>query len=314
MRYGQHHFPFEMLLNEVALEGELRTDRTGTGTRSIFSPNPLRFDLSGGHVPLITSKAVPWKMATREFMWMLSGSTSTRDLAEASPAMARIWDNWADANGDLGPTYGAQYRNAGGSLSTGDLSPFPSGEWAASQQAGLKHDYGVDQLARIVKMLAKTPDTRRAVISLWSVPELDDMALEPCMVLFQFSLRGPNLNELHVQVYQRSADMMLGVPFDLYQAGLLAHLVARELTLITGRVITAEGMTWSAGDAHIYLNQLGPVEVQLNQWANAEVMQARISIDPFPSLRLLDGSLEAGHINVLNYNPEPAVGGGQIAI
>lgn len=301
---------FEQLLVQVLEEGERRTDRTGTGTLSLFAPDPLRYDLRDGRVALITSKAVPWKMALREFMWMLTGSTNVNHLRQWSPAMAGIWDAWANKDGDLGPTYGAQYRDAGGSLTRDVFAETAPGvfDW---QQAG----YGVDQLKEVVVRLMEAPDTRRAVISLWSVPELRDMAIEPCMVLFQFSLRGPNYDQLHVHVYQRSADMMLGVPFDLFQASVLAHLVARELTLLRpARPVEAVGLTWSAGDVHVYANQVAAAREQLGQWQEARPMRATISIDPFPSLRLLDSSLEPSHITVNDYHPAPAIDAGKPAV
>ena len=297
---------FEDLLEAVLIHGEPRTDRTGTGTLSLFAPDPLVFDLSNMKVPLITSKTVPWKMALREFMWMLSGSTNVNDLRSSSPTMAALWDLWANPAGSIGPTYGAQYRNAGGSNLFAATPPgYPR---PANQPAG------VDQLHQTILRLAQNPDTRRAIISLWSVPELEAMALEPCMVLFQFSLRGQHYDRLELSVYQRSADMMLGVPFDLFQAGFLAHAVARELTLITGRPIQAGRLVWSAGDVHIYTNQTTPAALQLEQATLAEPMHATIRIDPFPSLRLLDGSLEPGHITVHNYNPEPAIDAGKPAV
>jgi thymidylate synthase len=299
---------YEDLLWAVLHYGEVRTDRTGTGTRSLFAPDPLVFDLSGMKVPLITSKAVPWKMALREFLWMLSGSTDVNELAKSSPQMAGIWKAWANPAGQIGPTYGAQWRDAGGSLL--QIEP-PSWGDPYGQPVGT---YGVDQLTEVVKRLVEAPDTRRAVVSLWSVPELRDMALEPCMVLFQFSLRGPNYDRLELHVYQRSADMMLGVPFDLFQAGFLAHAVARELTLITGRQVRAGRLVWSAGDVHVYENQVAPAELQLEQWRTAEPMRATIGIGPFPSLRLLDGSLEAGHVTVQNYNPAGVIDAGKPAV
>lgn len=279
---------YDKLLLSVFQRGELRTNRTGIDSHSLFAPQQLRYSLSDNRVPLITSKQVAWKMATKELLWMLSGSTQIADIGH--PAMERVWANWANADGDIGPTYGAQYRDAGGTL-TGRVD----------------ESYGVDQLARVIDALVKQPDTRRAVISLWSAPELDLMALEPCMVLFQFSLRGANYDKLHLHVYQRSADMMLGVPFDLYQAGLLTHLVARELTKITGIIITGESLVWSAGDVHIYKNQFPGVRQQLIQAESAEFMQARVTIDPYPALRLLNNTIEAGHINITNYNPQPAI-------
>lgn len=287
------HSNFEGLLGHVINFGDKRPSRAGM-TQSIFAPDPLRFDLSGGRVPLLTSKAVPWKMALREFMWMLSGSTSTKDLRKSSPAMADIWDNWSDKFGDVGPTYGAQYRSAGATL-------------------GAQFHDGVDQLAQVIDRLKNDPFTRRAIISLWSAPELSEMALEPCMVLFQFSRRGERGQYLDLHVYQRSADMMLGVPFDLFQSGFLVHAVARELTLM-GAPVEAGQLTWSAGDVHLYANQLEPAKLQLKQAFTAEPMSAKINIDSFPSLRLLDGTLEPGHVKITDYNPEPAINGGKIAV
>ncbi|UYL86362.1 thymidylate synthase [Microbacterium phage Jovita] len=300
---------FETLLADVLNHGEHRTDRTGTGTLSLFAPDPLRFDLRDGRVALLTSKKVPWKMALREFMWMLTGSTDVNHLRQWSPAMADIWKAWANDKGQIGPTYGAQYRDAGGSLL--QTEP-PSWGDPYGQPIGT---YGVDQLREVIFRLMDARDTRRAVLSLWSVPELRDMAIEPCMVLFQFSLRGPNYDQLHVHVYQRSADMMLGVPFDLFQASVLAHLVARELTLLQpARPITAHSLTWSAGDVHVYDNQIAAAREQLVQWQTAEHMGARIVIDTFPSLRLLDSTLEPSHINIIDYDPAPAIDAGKPAV
>jgi|GEM_PF-948504 len=310
MTYGelaQHvnaDFTFENLLALVVNDGEPRRDRTGTGTMSVFAPPHLEYDLSGGRLALITSKRVPWKMALREFMWMLTGSTSVHHLRQWSPAMADLWSLWANKDGDIGPTYGAQYRDAGGSRLQ---APHP---WDDIDQPAA----GVDQLTEVVKRLLDAPDTRRAVISLWSVPELRDMALEPCMVLFQFSLRGPKYDQLHLHVYQRSADMMLGVPFDLFQASVLAHLVARELTLVSGHQVSAARLVWSAGDVHVYANQLAAAREQLGQALTAEPVRATLKVDPFPSLRLLDSSLEPGHITVENYNPAPAIDAGKPAV
>lgn len=301
--------PFDDLLWKVLHHGERRTDRTGTGTLSLFAPDPLRYDLRDGRVALITSKKVPWKMALNEFMWMLTGSTNVEHLRQWSPAMADIWSAWANDKGEIGPTYGAQYRDAGGSLL--ELEP-PSWGDPYGQPVGT---YGVDQLREVIFRLMDARDTRRAVLSLWSVPELRDMAIEPCMVLFQFSLRGPNYDQLHVHVYQRSADMMLGVPFDLFQASVLAHLVARELTLLQpARPITAAGLTWSAGDVHIYSNQIEAAREQLGQAVTAGPAHATIDIDTFPSLRLLDSTLEPSHITIRNYNPAPAINAGKPAV
>lgn len=284
--------PYDVLLSEVYYHGEVRTDRTGVGTRSIFAPNPLRFNLHNRGLALITSKQVAWRMATREFMWMLSGSTNTKDLQKTSAAMAMIWNNWSDENGDIGPTYGAQYRNSGHS----------------------HYAKGVDQLARVIETLTDKPDSRRALISLWGARELDAMGIEPCMVLFQFSLRGKDLDQLELHVYQRSADMMLGVPFDLFQASLLAHLVARELTMTSKRRITATDLIWSAGDVHIYENHLDAAHLQLNQALQAPLMSAKLDLPMSDSFRLLDNTLTAAHITVDAYHTAPAIAAGPIAV
>lgn len=297
-------FDYDDLLRHVVNNGERRTDRTGTGTLSVFAPPALHYSLEGGRVALITSKRVAWKMALREFMWMLTGSTNINHLRQWSPQMADIWKAWANSDGDIGPTYGAQYRDAGGSLRAAN------GQNIFGKNA---FTWGVDQVEETVKRLIQAPDTRRALVSLWSVPELRDMGIEPCMVLFQFSLRGPNYDQLEVHVYQRSADMMLGVPFDLFQGSLFAHLVARELTLSTGRQVQATRLTWSAGDVHVYLDQLEAARVQIGQALHAEPVRARIKIDSFPSLRLLDSTLEPAHITVTDYEPEPAIDAGKPA-
>lgn len=294
---------FESLLQQVLSFGESRGSRAGK-TLSLFAPEPITFNLDGDRVALISSKKVPWKMALREFMWMLSGSTNVNDLRKSSPAMAAIWDNWADVNGFIGPTYGAQYRGAGAYE-------------AAKYAQGYYNGDGVDQLAQVIDRLEETPDTRRALISLWSAPELEDMALEPCMVLFQFSRRGPNLEYLDLSVYQRSADMMLGVPFDLFQSSVLMHLVARELGR-RGVRVSPRYLTWTGGDVHLYENQIEPAHQQLDQWRAKPAYEwtglPKIAIDPFPSLSILDGTLEPGHIDILGYTPLPAIDGGAIAV
>ncbi|QDP45076.1 thymidylate synthase [Microbacterium Phage DirtyBubble] len=300
---------FTELLSRILDEGERRTDRTGTGTLSLFAPDPLRYDLRDDRVALITSKKVPWKMALREFMWMLTGSTNVNHLRQWSPAMAGIWDSWANSDGDIGPTYGAQYRDAGGTLLQGQV------DWLPGVTINSDRSHGVDQVREVVTRLLDAPDSRRALISLWSVPELRDMAIEPCMVVIQFSLRGPGYDQLHVHVYQRSADMMLGVPFDLFQASVLAHLVARELSILRGGTpVRAASLTWSAGDVHVYANQIAAAREQLVQAESSGPMSAKIVIDPFPSLRLLDSSLEPSHIDIIDYHPAPAIDAGKPAV
>jgi len=227
---------YERALQYVLVNGVPSTDRTGVGTLSVFGLQ-CRYDLSK-EFPLITSKRVHWKSVVAELIWLLSGSTNINDLD------ATIWDEWADANGDLGPVYGKQWRN-----------------WEAtvSQRTGMgtaMFNVKIDQIKDVVDQIRSNPDSRRLIVSAWNPVDLPRMALMPCHTLFQFYVREGRLS---CQLYQRSADMFLGVPFNIASYALLTHMVARVCGLEVGEFIH------TIGDAHIYLNHTEQVVEQLSR-------------------------------------------------
>ncbi|MBV6422809.1 MAG: Thymidylate synthase [Steroidobacteraceae bacterium] len=214
------------LLRRVRDDGALKTDRTGTGTRSLFGCQ-MRFDLARGF-PLVTTKRVHVKSIVYELLWFLRGETNVAWLRGHG---VTIWDEWADAAGELGPVYGAQWRSW----------PAPDGS-------------RIDQIARVIGQLRATPDSRRILVSAWNVGELDRMALLPCHALFQFYVAAGRLS---CQLYQRSADLFLGVPFNIASYALLTHMVAQQCDLGVGEFI------WTGGDTHLYLNHLEQADTQL---------------------------------------------------
>ncbi|HRW66791.1 MAG TPA: thymidylate synthase [Candidatus Competibacter sp.] len=216
------------LLQRVLDEGTRKQDRTGVGTLSLFGAQ-LRFDLRAGF-PLVTTKKLHLRSIVHELLWFLRGDTHLRYLHEQG---VTIWDEWADANGDLGPIYGQQWRS-----------------WEATD--GRR----IDQLANAVELLRRDPDSRRIVVSAWNVGELERMRLLPCHVLFQFYVAN---GELSCQLYQRSADLFLGVPFNIASYALLTHLVAQQTDLAVGEFI------WTGGDCHLYLNHLEQARTQLDR-------------------------------------------------
>ena len=216
------------LLQRVLDEGTRKQDRTGVGTLSLFGAQ-LRFDLRVGF-PLVTTKKLHLRSIVHELLWFLRGDTHLRYLHEQG---VTIWDEWADTNGDLGPIYGQQWRN-----------------WEATD--GRR----IDQLTNAVELLRRDPDSRRIVVSAWNVGELERMRLLPCHVLFQFYVAD---GELSCQLYQRSADLFLGVPFNIASYALLTHLVAQQTDLAVGEFI------WTGGDCHLYLNHLEQARTQLDR-------------------------------------------------
>ncbi|MGD9599762.1 MAG: thymidylate synthase [Steroidobacteraceae bacterium] len=214
------------LLRRVRDDGARKTDRTGTGTRSLFGCQ-MRFDLARGF-PLLTTKRVHVKSVVYELLWFLRGDTNVAWLREHG---VTIWDEWADAAGELGPVYGAQWRSW----------PAPDGR-------------RIDQIARVIGQLRETPDSRRILVSAWNVGELDRMALLPCHALFQFYVADGRLS---CQLYQRSADLFLGVPFNIASYALLTHMVAQQCDLGVGEFI------WTGGDTHLYRNHLEQADLQL---------------------------------------------------
>ncbi len=252
------------LLRRILDEGVEKSDRTGTGTHSVFG-HQMRFDLSAGF-PLLTTKKVHTRSVFGELLWFLRGDTNVAWLHQNRIS---IWDEWADANGDLGPIYGYQWRSW----------PTPDG----------RH---IDQLARVIEQIRTHPDSRRLVVSAWNVADIDSMALPPCHALFQFYVAGGRLS---CQLYQRSADVFLGVPFNIASYALLTHLVAQVCGLQVGDFVH------TLGDAHIYNNHMDQVATQLERTPR-----------PLPTLRLnpdvhdID-AFELSDIEVLGYDPYPAI-------
>ncbi|AMB60441.1 thymidylate synthase [Microterricola viridarii] len=220
--------PYEDLLREVLETGTQKTDRTGTGTRSVFG-RQIRFNLAEGF-PLITTKRVHFKSIAYELLWFLRGESNVGWLKEHG---VKIWDEWADAAGDLGPVYGVQWRSW----------PTPSGEQ-------------IDQISEVIEQIKTNPDSRRLIVSAWNPADIPNMALAPCHALFQFYVAD---GKLSCQLYQRSADMFLGVPFNIASYALLTHMIAAQTGLEVGDFV------WTGGDCHIYENHIEQVTEQLSR-------------------------------------------------
>lgn len=214
------------MMRHVRERGARKADRTGTGTLSVFG-HQMRFDLAQGF-PLITTKKIHTRSIVYELLWFLRGETNVRYLRENGVS---IWDEWADENGELGPVYGKQWR-----------------DWVAPDG---RH---IDQMAAVVNQLRQKPDSRRIIVSAWNVGELEQMALAPCHAFFQFYVAAGRLS---CQLYQRSADIFLGVPFNIACYALLTHMLAQQGDLAVGELI------WTGGDCHLYLNHLEQAELQL---------------------------------------------------
>ncbi|HVR44526.1 MAG TPA: thymidylate synthase [Thermoanaerobaculia bacterium] len=252
------------LLRHVRDHGVKKSDRTGTGTLSVFG-HQMRFDLGRGF-PLLTTKKLHTRSIFHELLWFLRGETNVRSLRENQ---VTIWDEWADANGELGPVYGAQWRS-----------------WPASD--GRR----IDQISRVIDQIRRSPDSRRLVVSAWNVADLDRMALQPCHALFQFWVAG---GKLSCQLYQRSADVFLGLPFNIASYALLTMMVAQVTDLEPGELVH------TLGDAHLYLNHLDQAAEQLGREPR-----------PLPRLRLnpdirsiFDFRFE--DLVVEGYDPHPAI-------
>lgn len=247
------------LIEQVLLHGTDRGDRTGTGTRSLFGTQ-TRYNLQEGF-PLLTTKKVNFKAIVAELLWFLKGSTNINDLD------SKIWDQWANPDGGVGPIYGSQWRDWGGR--------------------------GYDQIAEVIHSIKTKPESRRHIVSAWNVADLDAMALPPCHILFQFYVRDGRY--LDCQMYQRSADLALGVPFNIASYALLTTMVSYECSLIPGVFVH------TIGDAHIYLNHIKGLEEQLSRDPR-----------PLPTLRIeqrgqsFDGT-KAGDISLIGYDPAPAI-------
>ena len=254
---------YEDLLRRILEQGTPKSDRTGTGTVSTFGER-LRYDLSTSF-PLVTTKKVHFRSVAVELLWFLRGESNVRWLQEQG---VTIWDEWADADGDLGPVYGVQWRSW----------PTPDGGT-------------VDQIQGVLDTLGKDPDSRRMVVSAWNVAALPEMALAPCHALFQFAVHDGRLS---CQLYQRSADMFLGVPFNIASYALLTHMVAAQTGLVPGDFI------WVGGDCHVYSNHVEQVREQLSREAYDF---PRLELAPAPSL--FDYRYE--DFTVVDYQHHPAL-------
>jgi thymidylate synthase len=255
---------YHELLRRLLDEGVRKDDRTGTGTLSVFG-HQMRFDLSQGF-PLVTTKRLHLKSIVHELLWFLKGDTNIRYLRENG---VTIWDEWADENGDLGPVYGRQWRSW----------PKPDGG-------------SVDQIRWVLDEIRRNPDSRRLVVSAWNPAELDQMALAPCHCLFQFYVADGRMS---CQLYQRSADVFLGVPFNIASYALLTHMMAQATGLQPGDFVH------SFGDVHLYLNHFEQARLQLTREPRA-LPQLRLN----PAIRsLFDFTYE--DIAIKNYDPHPAI-------
>lgn len=271
--YNTQNDQYEELLTRILIEGTPYMDRTGTGCRGIFGAQ-LRYDLSLGF-PLITTKYVNFDSVVGELLWFLSGSTNAKVLK--GNFGVGIWDEWADPDGNLGPIYGAQWRSWGD-----HTNPLGS---------------RTDQILQVIESLSSDPFSRRHIVSAWNVSDIPNMALAPCHALFQFNVTAaPDGTpwKLNCQLYQRSADMFLGVPFNIASYALLTHMIAAQVGLEVGEFI------WAAGDAHIYDNHHDQVTEQIG----------REEYDfPTLSLSLVEGidRYLPEHIRVEGYNHWPAI-------
>jgi thymidylate synthase len=290
------------LLTRILALGIEKGDRTGTGTHSVFG-HQMRFDLTKGF-PLVTTKRVFWRGVVEELLWMISGSTNVKPLQEKGVS---IWDEWARADGELGPVYGKQWR------------AFTSDAYDGRS---------VDQIQVAIDQLKTNPDSRRIIVSAWNPAEIDEMRLPPCHMLFQFYTRPMTLQQrvdahpelsgtwngtdeqgvteildrhkvpsryVDLQLYQRSADVFLGVPFNIASYALLLTLIAREVGMVPGEFV------WTGGDTHLYSNHLEQAGLQLQREER-----------PLPTVRIRDGApgifeIQASDIELIGYDPHPPI-------
>ena len=252
------------LLRHIRDRGTLKTDRTGTGTRSVFG-HQMRFDLAQGF-PLLTTKKLHLKSIVYELLWFLKGDTNVQYLREHGVS---IWDEWADDRGELGPIYGKQWR----------AWPGPDGR-------------PIDQISRTIDLIRRNPDSRRIVVNAWNVGELEQMALTPCHALFQFWVGD---GKLSCQLYQRSADVFLGVPFNIASYALLTHMFAQQCDLAAGDFV------WTGGDCHLYLNHLEQADEQLQR---TPLPLPRLAIKRKPPSIF---EYEFEDFQLLNYQAHPSI-------
>ncbi|NHC60802.1 thymidylate synthase [Paenalcaligenes suwonensis] len=255
---------YEQLMRHVYEHGTEKADRTGTGTRSVFG-HQMRFDLQQGF-PMITTKKLHTRSIFIELLWFLRGDSNIAWLKENNVS---IWDEWADAEGNLGPVYGVQWRSW----------PTPDGGH-------------VDQISQVIDQIRNNPDSRRLIVSAWNVAEISNMALPPCHAFFQFYVAD---GKLSCQLYQRSADIFLGVPFNIASYALLTHMVAQQCDLEVGDFI------WTGGDCHLYSNHYEQVELQLSREPRA---YPKLNIKRKPA-SIFDYQLD--DFEIVDYDPHPHI-------
>jgi len=256
--------PYLDLMNDILQNGARKTDRTGTGTLSVFG-RQLRFDLSEGF-PLVTTKKLHLRSIIYELLWFLNGDTNIKYLKDNGVS---IWDEWADANGELGPVYGHQWRSW----------PAPDG----------RH---IDQITQVIEQIKAKPDSRRHIVTAWNPAEVDKMALPPCHALFQFYVAD---GKLSCQLYQRSADYFLGVPFNIASYALLTYMFAQQCDLAPGDFV------WTGGDVHLYSNHLEQAQLQLSREPYA-LPQLKIKRKP---ASIFDYQFE--DFEIVNYQAHPSI-------
>jgi thymidylate synthase len=256
------------LLQQVLANGKQKADRTGTGTLSVFGAQ-MRFNLNDGF-PLVTTKKVHFKSIVAELLWFLSGSTNVKDLQAMG---CKIWNEWAKEDGDLGPVYGRQWRS-----------------WPTHDNG---NDDSIDQISELIHGIKTNPYSRRHIVSAWNVADIPDMALAPCHALFQFDVTD---RKLSCQLYQRSADLFLGVPFNIASYALLTHMVAQQCDLDVGDFI------WTGGDCHIYNNHIDQVDMQLSR---SRMALPRLDIDSARDIF----SYAPNSFSLVGYDPHPVIKG-----
>ena len=252
------------LMADILENGATKTDRTGTGTKSVFG-RQLRFDLSKGF-PLVTTKKLHLRSIIYELLWFLKGDTNIKYLKDNG---VTIWDEWADENGDLGPVYGSQWRS-----------------WASP------NGKNIDQIANVIQQIKSKPDSRRHIVSAWNPAEVDNMALPPCHALFQFYVAD---GKLSCQLYQRSADYFLGVPFNIASYALLTEMFAQQCDLIPGEFV------WTGGDVHLYSNHFEQAKLQLSR-EPLPLPQLKIKRKP---LTIFEYQFE--DFEIVNYQSHPSI-------
>lgn len=279
------------LLDRILTQGVRKADRTGTGTLSVFG-HQMRFDLADGF-PLLTTKRLPLKAIIHELLWFLAGETNIRYLQENG---VTIWDEWADKDGNLGPVYGHQWRSWPGPLEISQMDEPPDGAVRAPGFAGAGTIYAfnkpIDQITDVVEMIRKNPDSRRLIVTAWNPADVPKMALPPCHCLFQFYVADGRLS---CQLYQRSADTFLGVPFNIASYALLTMMIAQVTGLKPGEFVH------SLGDTHLYLNHLDQARLQLTRDVRPlPNMRINPEVNDIFGFRFEDFTLE-------NYDPHPHI-------